>query len=194
MGVCIVSFSSRENGNCEEIGKYIGSFYNDTIKSFEFSEFTIEPCGKCSYECFRNNSQCPYLNDKEYEIYDAITNSDLTYFIVPNYSDFPCANFFIFNERSQCYFQKHPNRQNDYENVPKKFIVISNTGRENFITAITYHVSEAVTPNVLFLSAKFYNKSSIDGNILTSFEAKDDIKNFVLNTKPLYKNKEVGYE
>ena len=37
-----------------------------------------------------------------------ITDSDLSYFIVPNYCDYPCANFFIFNERSQCFFQHHP--------------------------------------------------------------------------------------
>lgn len=180
MGVCIISFSSRENGNCKEIGEYVSSFYNGIIKSFEFSRFTITPCGNCHYECFKANSQCPYLNDKVEEIYDTVADSDLTYFIVPNYNDFPCANFFIFNERSQGYFQKHPKKQNNYENVPKKFIVVSNTNRDNFQAAFTHHVSKSVTPNILYLSAKLYHKSSIGGNILTSDEAKDDIRNFVL--------------
>lgn len=32
----------------------------------------------------------------------------MVYFSLPNYCNYPCANFFIFNERSQCYFQRQP--------------------------------------------------------------------------------------
>ncbi len=183
MSVCIISFSSRADGNCKAIGEYVRSFHDDSTMIFNFSGFNITPCGNCHYECFKANSQCPYSNDKVEEICNTIIGSDLTYFIMPNYNDFPCANFFIFNERSQGYFHTHPKKQNSYENIPKKFIVVSNTNRENFRTVFNYHVSHSVTPNILYLSAKSYHKSSIGDNILTSGEARDDIKSFILNRK-----------
>lgn len=106
-------------------------------------------------------------------------HGEMSYFIVPNYCDFPCANFFIFSERSQCYFQKYPDRQARYALAPKKFIVVSNTGRENFRAAFAWHAGEA-KPDILFVSARSYHRSSIDGDILASGAARDDIRRFVL--------------
>ena len=100
-----------------------------------------------------------------------MTESDQAVFIVPNYCDYPCANFFIFNERSQCHFQGHGELLERYLNVPKKFIVVSNTGRENFVQAFRYHVAENIGPDILFLSAKTYGKNSTDGDLLDAPDA-----------------------
>ena len=107
MKTCIISFSSRENGNCTQIGRLIQSITEDA-ELFVFSKMTLHPCGNCAYQCFSSRDQCPYMDDMEYRLLDAVTHSDLTFFIIPNYCDYPCANFFIFNERSQCYFQGRP--------------------------------------------------------------------------------------
>ena len=108
---------------------------------------------------------------------DAITNSTLTYFIVPNYCDYPCANFFIFNERSLCYFQNKEELLNAYERVPKKVIVVSNTNREHFHEAMKYHGE--CEPEMLFLSAKQYGKNSTVGDLLSSEQAAGDLRRFV---------------
>ena len=176
MSVCIVSFSSRKNGNCSQIGDFLRLHLPDA-KLFDFANFTIKACGNCAYSCFDGGSNCPLYADKECEILDAITSSTATYFIVPNYCDYPCSNFFVFNERSLCYFQNNEKLLATYLQVPKKFIVVSNGNVENFKTAFSYHTNEE--PKLLCLSAKKYGKVSIDGNILTSKQAVNDLMKFV---------------
>ena len=132
---------------------------------------------ECGYECFTDRSKCPYYSDMEYRLLDAVTNSDLTYFILPNYCDYPCANYFVFNERSQCYFQGHPELLEAYEKVPKRAIVVSNTNEDNFKTALAYQSYKE--PDILFLSAKEYGKDSIRGDLLTSEEALKNIRQFI---------------
>ena len=176
MKTCIISFSSRGNGNCAQIGKLIRSLSEEAVL-FQFSNFEIHACGKCGYECFADRSKCPYYSDMEYRLLDAVTNSDLTYFILPNYCDYPCANFFIFNERSQCFFQGRPNLLDAYEKVPKRAVVVSNTNEENFRHALAYQAYEE--PDILFLPAKEYGKDSIQGDLLTNEKAVSDIIAFV---------------
>ena len=171
---CIVNFSSRKNGNCSNIAAIIKEeFYKDEVDIYNLSSLTMIPCGKCKYECFHKNEDCPYYKDDCIKIYDAIINSDFTYFIVPNYCDYPCANFFIFNERSQCYFQGKPELLDKYENVMKKFIVVSNTNEDNFRRVFMYHTF--MNPDILFLSAKKYHKISIQGNMMDDECARKDL-------------------
>ena len=180
MKTCIISFSSRGNGNCAQIGKMIRSLSEEAVL-FQFSNFEIHACGKCGYECFTDRSKCPYYSDMEYRLLDAVTHSDLTYFILPNYCDYPCANYFVFNERSQCYFQDNPELLEAYEKVPKRAIVVSNTNEDNFKTALAYQSYKE--PDILFLSAKKYGKISIRGDLMTDENAVRDVTTFV--RKPL---------
>lgn len=176
MGICVVSFSSRAGGNCSQIGKLICSLLEDS-QLFDFSSFEVHPCGKCGYECFSEPEKCPYSADMERRLLDGIIHSDLTYFVLPNYCDYPCANFFVFNERSQCFFQGRPELLDAYEKVPKRAVVVSNTNVENFRQAMAYQAYEE--PDILFLSAKKYGKGSIQGDLLTSEKAVSDIAAFV---------------
>lgn len=61
--------------------------------------------------------------------------------------------------------------------MPKRFIVVSNTGKENFLEAMRQHTNDK--PQILFLSPKHYGKPSIAGNIMDSEAAKVDIQNFI---------------
>ena len=61
----------------------------------------------------------------------------------------------------------------------KKFVVVSNTGRENFTAAFRYHVSEDAEPEVLFLSAKRFQKSSIRGDLMDAPEAREVLAEFI---------------
>lgn len=184
----IVSFSSKNQGNCDQISDFIASVCTYPTRIYRFTNFIIHPCGGCRYECFANNRSCPYIDDMEYAILDQICASSMTYFVLPNYCDYPCANFFIFNEKSQCYFQNHEDRLETYLNVPKQFIVVSNTGKSNFVEAMRQHINGA--PEILFLSAKQYGKMSIAGNILESKEAKADIRRFLKTSAFRFSNAE----
>ncbi len=172
MKTVIVSFSSRANGNCSKIGRLIKENTKDPIL-FCFSDFSIQACGGCNYDCFEKGETCPYIGDMECEILDAIVHSEITYFVLPNYCDYPCANYFSFNERSQCYFQGKPDLLNAYLRIPKRSVVVSNTNEENFIKALTYQSDQE--PDILFLSARQYGKSSIRGDLLTSEKTVSDI-------------------
>lgn len=175
MSVCIVSFSSRKNGNCGQIAAYLQSLHKGA-KLYDFADFSIHPCGGCAYECFMPEGICPWIQDVEQELYESILDSELVYYILPNYCDYPCANFFIFNERSQCCFQGHPERAKAYGRVPKKFIVVSNTNERNFREILSYHAEGE--PQILFLHARKYAKVSIAGDIMTSGDAAEEIKVF----------------
>lgn len=180
MKICIINFSGRENGNCRKIADIVAEYFNNSgVKRFDFCNTEITPCGKCNDECFAKRENCPYINDEIFDIYDSITNCDAAFFIMPNYCDYPCANYFAFNERSQCYFQGKPKLLESYLKVKKKFIVVSNTQKENFINAFKYQIEENTVPDVLFLSAKTYGKVSIKGDVTDSGEAVTDIINFI---------------
>ena len=176
MRTCILSFSSRPNGNCAQIGKLIHRLSEDAVL-FDFSCFQLQGCGACGYECFSSGDKCPCRSDREAELLEAVTSSDLTYFVIPNYCDYPCSSFFIFNERSQCWFQGRPDLLERYEKVPKRAVVISNTDEENFRKALSYQSDEAV--EILFLSAKQYGKSSIKGDLLSDERVVKVITEFV---------------
>lgn len=175
--ILIISFSSRKDGNCDSICKYIEEIDPKYTESFLFSENSITACGRCAYECFIDNKMCPYFDDPEDGLLRQLCLSDQVYFIVPNYCDYPCSNFFIFNERSQVFFQGNPERLDQYEAIPKKFIVVSGSESENFRAAFRYHVNDE--PEILFLSAKRFGKKSLAGDIITSIEVRAAINEFV---------------
>ena len=177
MRILIISFSARSDGNCDEISKMIQESYSCDCTVFRFSQQQIHPCGGCRYECFGKDKPCPYIGDTEYVLMDAVCNHDLTYFVIPNYCDYPCANYFIFNERSQCYFQHKPEQLDAFLRAPKKFIVISNTNQDHFRQILSQNVCSE--PEILFLSAKKFGRISIRGDLLTSEATVSDIRHFV---------------
>lgn len=180
MKISIISFGRSKNGNCADIKRELCRLLENgnDVKTFDFSALGVNPCGGCRYECFERAESCPYINDSLYSLYDGITNGGLAYFILPNYCDYPCSSFFVFNERSQCYFQKRPELLEKYLSVPKKFIVVSNTGRDNFTTAFRYHIGEGEEPEILFLSAKSFGRVSVKGDLMESELAREAVRRF----------------
>ena len=176
----IISFSRRKNGNCRNIAEIIKKHNEKTENTsiVAFSELHAFPCGDCNYECF-GDADCPHRGDGLYGLYELICSCDMVYCIVPNYCDYPCSGFFVFNERSQCYFQKHPEVYPSYLKTRKKFIVVSNTNTENFKKAISFQVDEGTKPEILFLQAKSFGKVSLYGDLMTSAQARKQVIDFV---------------
>ena len=181
MNCLVISFSGRKNGNCDNIGRIIQEYYGENCKFFSFSEELIHPCGNCGYECFQKGRWCPYITDPEYGLMELICAQDLIYFIVPNYCDYPCANYFIFNERSQCFFQKNPEKSDLFDRIPKRFLVVSNTNTENFKAVLGQNV--LTEPDILFLPARKFGKVSIRGDMMESENAKKAVQDFLAQWK-----------
>ena len=180
MNISLLSFSGRSGGNCGCIAEELRQYWSGQaeVEVFDFSTFRITPCGRCAYQCFEDRELCPFFGDSEQLLCEAVLNSDCACFIVPNYCDYPCANFFIFNERSQCCFQQRPDLLEKYLAVPKKFIVVSNSSQDNFTAAFRYHVAENTEPEILFLSAKSFGKSSAAGDLMDSAQARAVLLDF----------------
>ena len=186
MNISLLSFSGRSGGNCGRIAEDIRQYWSGQaeVEVFDFSTFRITPCGRCAYQCFEDREHCPYFGDPELALCEAVANSSLSYFIVPNYCDYPCANFFIFNERSQC-FQRHPELLKAYLAVPKSFVAVSNTNQDNFTAAFRYHVPEGQEPDVLFLRARRFGRVSIRGDLMDAPEAREALRDFIRSRRKL---------
>ncbi len=95
----IISFSGRQNGNSDEIAKYIS---RDEDKIVYFRTLNVNGCKNCDYECF--NDYCKYHDDEIYNLYAEMINYQKVVLIVPMYCGNPSSLYFIFNERCQDYF------------------------------------------------------------------------------------------
>ena len=182
MNVCIVNFSGRKNGNCHDIAKLVEQLLvNDhKVKILEMYDLSITPCGKCEYECFYENKSCPYNEDDIDQIYTSIHTSDEAYYIIPNYSDYPNAYFFIFNERSQRIFtNRPPDYYEQYLQVKRKFIVVSSTEEDNFKHILKDQIPETTEPDILFLATKTLNLSAIRDKLIESEQARQMIAEFI---------------
>lgn len=178
MKITIVNFSSRRDGNCLSIANLIQNQYsNDRVVLYNFKDLKIQGCGKCNYECLKEVNCCPVYDDIN-KIYESILNADKAIFIIPNYCDYPCSNFFVFNERSCGFFKQSDELMKEYAQKEKKFIVISNSKTKSFIDILKYQLFDQ-EPDILFLSAKKFNKKSLDGTLMEDEQAQNLVNNFI---------------
>lgn len=177
--IVVVNFSSRKDGNCYQISGVVKKHYKEKkVKIFNFYENTYNSCGHCDYECFKKKCK---IGDGINEIFKAIVQSEETVFVVPNYCDYPNSNFFLFNERSCGFFNGNKDLMNRYLNIPKKFIVVSNSCNNSFKTAFSYHLSSDVTPNILYFNSKKFDQNPLDGKLMSNKEAEHLVYDFLSN-------------
>ena len=136
---------------------------------------SIAPCNGCDYECLTPGKFCPKVTEDYLELMNTVCRSDMVYFVVPNYCGYPCANYFAFNERSVGYFNMDREKMQLYMDVPKRFIVVSNT--EGFEQAMQQQIIG--DPEILYLKSGKYGKRSTAGDILDSEAAKADLDAFL---------------
>ena len=174
----VINFSGRENGNCDNISKAIQEmFHMDEVEIVSFNHLNVQPCTKCNYECFENKEKCPFYNDEIKDLYNKILETDFAYYVIPNYCGYPCANFFIFNERSVCVFSKEKELLNEYLQKSKKFIVVSSSNQDNFKNILQYQT--VMAPDILFLNSREFNQRSIEGKLMENDEAKNKLIEFL---------------
>ena len=176
--IVLIRFSLREEGNCAAITARINNYYAaERVSSFVVDNNTIHPCSNCNYECLRSEKICPNLTDDLIKVMNAICEADLTYYVVPNYCGYPCANYFAFNERSVGYFNMDRALMQKYMEAPKRFIVVSNTEGQNFEMAMQQQTISK--PEILYLKTGKYGKQSIAGDLMGSGAAKTDLDVFL---------------
>ncbi|MDD3123705.1 MAG: hypothetical protein PHC62_09375 [Candidatus Izemoplasmatales bacterium] len=169
--ISIISFSGREQkGNCYEITLYLKKkIMNEFIDvhTFFLSECEIHNCSHCDYECFTELKKCPYSFDDITKIYNEILKCDMAIFVIPIFSNFPCSNFFIFNERSQCFFSSQQQYDN-YLDVRRKYIIIGNSGFSNAKNIIGYDLKKNDNTDNKFLNicSNLVHELSTKGNLI----------------------------
>ena len=176
--IVLIRFSSRKEGNCAAISAYISKHHAaQNVMEYTVDESIVQPCNCCNYECLQPGKLCPNLNDAQNAIMDSISSADLVYYIIPNYCGYPCANYFVFNERSVGYYNKDRELMKKYRNIPKRFIVVSNTEGPNFESALQQQVNHK--PEILYLKTSKYQIHSTTGNLMESDAAKGDLYAFL---------------
>ena len=112
----IISFSGRENGNCDDILSFIATEKDKTIC---FRKLNVHDCSDCTYECFHGH--CKYHNDDIYNLYASMKDYEKIFLIVPMYCGNPSSLYFKFNERSQDFFVHN---EVCYEEIIAKLYII----------------------------------------------------------------------
>lgn len=175
--ITILNFSARNNGNCSAVANALSAeFYNANVRTISISTM-YEPCNGCNYECLTPGKICPKLTIQQQETMAIISESDIVYFIIPNYCGVPCANYYAFNERNVGWFAADRTRMELYNKLEKRFIFISNTESQAFELVAKQQYAEA--GEVLYLKSGKYKKNSTAGDLMTSDAAKEDLFKFV---------------
>lgn len=142
----IISFSGRENGNCDGISEYIAS-KGDTI--IHLRNLNIHDCSGCKYECF--NGHCKYRKDDIYNLYESMLSYDKVFLIVPMYCGNPSSLYYKFNERCQDFFMHN---EDSYETIVSKLYIIGIYG------------DRAKTPDFIPCLSKWFECTQINNHVL----------------------------
>ncbi len=117
----------------------------------------------------------PFIDDDIKSIYDGILNSNQVIFIIPIYSDYPCSNFFIFRERSQCIFNDEKIYLK-YLKISKRFIIIGNTGIEQTTMILKNDFKDSFDSNYIAnIKSNDVGEKSTKGNLITYKEISQQI-------------------
>lgn len=172
----LVSFSGRKgSGNCIGVSKYISEGspkYEDSI--IDITDFEIESCFNCDYECF--DTGCP-KDDDVYELYEEMMRYDSVIFVLPVYSGTPCSKFFAFRERSQGIFDEGSYKR--YQRVKKNYIVIGNEEAGGKDAVKIVKMVEGSSGEILLLQSHRYGERSLSGDLIEREEVRKDIDRFL---------------
>lgn len=171
----IISFSGRENGNCDNISNYIAYEGNSIIY---FRDLNVHDCSGCKYECFKN--YCKYHHDDMYNLCMSMCDYEKIYFVVPMYCGNPSSLYFKFNERCQDFFMHN---EDCYEKIISKLYIIGVYGdsekNPDFIPCLEKWFEGTTIRNHVFGIERHAYKQKIDDNILLVDEVKNYLNQFL---------------
>ncbi len=170
----IISFSGRENGNCDQIAAFISSA-NDIVVPFR--KLNFHPCSGCEYECF--TGECKYRADDIYSLYAKMPDCSKVVLIVPMYCGSPSSLYCIFHERCQDYFMHN----GTYNTILQRLYIIGVYGKQedapDFVPALEKWFSGSpYIGRVLGIERHLYGQRLSD-NVLDVEEVRDAIRSFL---------------
>ncbi|MBQ9988001.1 MAG: NAD(P)H-dependent oxidoreductase [Erysipelotrichales bacterium] len=171
----LVSFSGRENGNCDQIARFLCE-EDDRVACFR--KLAIHGCYGCEYECFFD--VCKYHRDDVHSLYKIMMDCEKVVLIVPMYCGNPSSLYFLFNERSQDFFMTH---EELYDAFLAKLYIIGVYGSEeeypDFLPCLSkWFVGTRYTDHVLGIERHKYDMGLRD-SVLDIQEIRDEILEFV---------------
>lgn len=170
----IISFSGRENGNCDQIARYIAASGDKIIY---FRDLNVHPCYGCGYECF--SGVCRYRADDIYGLYSNMCSFSKVILLVPMYCGNPASLYFTFNERCQDFFMHN----DTYDEIIRRLYIIGIYGSAeetpDFIPCLEKWFSGSEYRNrVLGIERHLYGQR-MDDNVLDVDEVKEKIDRFL---------------
>ena len=171
----VISFSGRENGNCDEISNCIATEGDSVV---HFRDLNVHDCSRCAYECFKGC--CKYRKDDIYNLYESMLVYEKVFLIIPIYCGNPSALYFKFNERSQDFFMHN---EGSYETIAPKLYMIGVYGDRketpDFIPCLTKWFEDPQLKNhVLGIERRRYHQKIAD-KVLDIGEVREMLKCFV---------------
>ena len=100
--VAIVS-SARRRGNCNDIAERMLARLAEKgvdTEAIRTPDYDINPCNRCSYECFSEDAACP-IEDDVPRIWEKMKQADGIVLAIPSYYGLPPAIFKAIIERAQ---------------------------------------------------------------------------------------------
>lgn len=182
MKVLGIVFSSRKQGNCTRSVEYClneirhNGYEAEIINIFDYD---VQGCGDCDYYCFKCTTCCK--EDDVAELYRRCFAADKIIFAIPTFCGHLASSYFKFWERSQSIFEDDT-KYEDYFLKKINLIVIGNLssgGDMALHEALYSFTNREFYPEVILLSSRDYNKSSIKGDLVESDEVKNRLRFFI---------------
>lgn len=180
MKTCVISFSSRADGNCAAIADCVQETLGaEGLTRFDFSGLSVHGCGACHCECFRQREACPYFADDAFRLNEAAALADRAVFIVPNYCDFPCSNFSCSTSGASAASTGMPSWRTAILPCRRNSSLSAiRAGRIFWRRSGTMCCPER-SPDVCFLRAAAYHRISLDGDLMTCEPARAAVRDFL---------------
>lgn len=181
MKLLLVSFSLRENGNCNRFLYYINevlSRSDHTVESIRLTDHPIEGCGQCAYECFAQGSCIKH--DTVSDLYDQCMSADKIIFILPVYRGHPASTYFQFTERGEGFFRLDTERDESYRKKVNLIVIgnITAGGETAMREAMSDFSDDEYSPQSLLLSSIEYGRRSINGDLIEDSRVRDKLEKF----------------
>ncbi len=149
MRVVAVVSSARRRGNCNDIAERMLEQLTERgveTEAIRTTDYDINPCNRCSYECFREEAACP-IEDDVPRIWEKMKQADGIVLAIPSYYGLPPAIFKAIIERAQGILDWVTDEFRDLDSVwkdkPIVAVVVADGGGETIIEYLKWLLSGA---------------------------------------------------
>ncbi|MDV3427983.1 MAG: flavodoxin family protein [Bacillota bacterium] len=181
MKILGISFSSRQNGNCEKFTEYcLEEFQNKNYETeaINLYNYNISPCRDCGYACFF--SKCPKQDDMD-KLISRCIKSDIIILSLPTYRGHLSSAYFTFSERLQGYFKTDKNYEDDF--LKKINLIVTgnlSSGGDMALHEALYEFSNRTFyPETILFSSRDYDRKSINGDLIEDELVKGRLDKFI---------------